>query len=76
MEKQLSQLKPSAKGTIKLIKSSGALKRKLLDMGVIPGSELEVIRVAPLGDPVEVRVKGYNLSLRKEEAKQVTIEVT
>jgi ferrous iron transport protein A len=75
MEKQLSQLKPSVKGTIKLIKSSGALKRKLLDMGVIPGSELEVIRVAPLGDPVEVRVKGYNLSLRKEEAKQVTIEV-
>jgi Fe2+ transport system protein FeoA len=75
MEKQLNEVKPLAKGTIKSIKSSGALKRKLLDMGVVPGSQLEVIRVAPLGDPVEVRIKGYNLSLRKEEAKQVTIEV-
>lgn len=75
MEKQLNELKLLAKGTIKSIKSSGALKRKLLDMGIVPGSQLEVVRVAPLGDPVEVRIKGYNLSLRKEEAKQVTIEV-
>ena len=44
-------------------------------MGIIPGSELEVLRVAPLGDPVEIRIKGYNLSLRKEEAKQVYVEV-
>ena len=75
MEKQLSELKPSDKGIIKLIKSGPTLKRKLLDMGIVPGSQLEVIRVAPFGDPVEVKIKGYNLSLRKEEAKQISIEV-
>ncbi|MDD5725219.1 MAG: FeoA family protein, partial [Candidatus Omnitrophica bacterium] len=51
------------------------LKKKLLDMGIVPGSGIEVLRVAPLGDPVEVRIKGYNLSLRKEEASQISIEV-
>ncbi|MDD5553888.1 MAG: FeoA family protein [Candidatus Omnitrophica bacterium] len=43
-------------------------------MGVGQGCELEVLRVAPLGDPVEVRLRGYNLSLRKEEAKQIFVE--
>ncbi len=73
-EKALSDLKPRDKAKVKRIAEHGQLRRKLLDMGLVPGSELEVLRVAPLGDPVEVRIKGYNLSLRKEEAKQVFIE--
>ncbi|MFA5198930.1 MAG: FeoA family protein [Candidatus Omnitrophota bacterium] len=75
MEKQLHELKPSTKGKIKMIAGGAVLKKKLLDMGIVPGSGIEVLRVAPLGDPVEVRIKGYNLSLRKEEASQISIEV-
>ncbi|MDD5115974.1 MAG: ferrous iron transport protein A [Candidatus Omnitrophica bacterium] len=75
MEKFLHELKPSAKGRIKSVEGGDVLRKKLLDMGVIPGSALEVLRVAPFGDPVEVKVKGYNLFLRKDEAKQVSIEV-
>ncbi len=72
----LSNLKAHSKGKVRQISGHGALKKKLLDMGIIPGSELEVLRVAPLGDPIEIRIKGYNLSLRKEEAKQIQIEVS
>ncbi len=71
----LSDIKAHQKGKVKQITGQGQLKRKLLDMGIIPGTELEVLRVAPLGDPVEVRIKGYNLSLRKEEAGQISVEV-
>jgi len=73
--KALSDLKTCSKGKVKQITGSGQLKRKLLDMGIVPGSELEILRVAPLGDPVEIKIKGYNLSLRKEEARQVYVEV-
>ena len=52
------------------------LRHRLLDMGLVPGSEVEMERVAPLGDPIEVKVKGYNLSLRKEEASGIQVEVT
>jgi len=44
-------------------------------MGVIPGAEVEVERVAPLGDPIEIKIKGYHLSLRKEEAANIYVEV-
>ena len=44
-------------------------------MGVVPGSEIEVVRVAPLGDPVEFKLKGYHLSVRREEAEAVLVEV-
>jgi len=73
--KALNDLKPHDKGKIIKITGRGPLKRRLLDMGIIPGSELEIVRVAPLGYPVEIIIKRYNLSLRKEEAKQVLIEI-
>lgn len=53
----LSDLKACNKGKVKRIIGQGWLKKKLLDMGVVPGSELEVLRVDPLGDPVEIRIK-------------------
>ena len=54
---------------------SGALQQRLLEMGVMEGEEVEVIRLAPLGDPIEILIQGYHLSLRKAEAKLVELEV-
>ena len=74
MEKYLSELKIRDKGKIKGISGEGILKRKLLDMGVVPGSFVEIIKLAPLGDPINVKIKGYHLSLRKEEGNFITVE--
>lgn len=73
--KFISELKPRDKGKIKKIEAEGNLKRRLLDMGIISGSHFEVIKLAPLGDPIDIKIKGYHLSLRKEEARQVQAEV-
>ncbi|WP_194610349.1 FeoA family protein [Clostridium vitabionis] len=54
--------------TVVKIHGSGALKRRIMDMGITKGTEIRVRKVAPLGDPVEVTVRGYELSLRKEDA--------
>ena len=48
----------------------------MMDMGLVPGADVKVLRVAPLGDPIEFSVKGYSLSLRKSEAKTITVEVS
>ncbi len=74
MEK-LSELKAGTKCRVKEVRGSGPVKRRVLDMGIVPRSEIEVIRVAPLGDPVEFKLKGYYLSLRKEEAENIFVEV-
>jgi ferrous iron transport protein A len=72
----LSNLKPGQQGKIlKLDSSIGPIRRRLMDMGVIPGETIKVEKVAPMGDPIEVTVKSYNLSLRKNEAKGIEIEV-
>jgi len=70
----LDRLKPGQQGTIVRVGSVGALRRRIVDMGVVRGTQIEVIKVAPLGDPLEVRVKGYNLSLRKADAAEITVE--
>lgn len=72
----LSTLKPGQKGKIlKLDSSIGPIRRRLMDMGVIPGETVTVEKIAPMGDPIEVTVKSYNLSLRKNEARGIEIEV-
>jgi Fe2+ transport system protein FeoA len=73
--KKLGELKKGDKGKIVKIRGSGNVHRRLMDMGLISGSEIEMQGVAPLGDPIEVKVKGYNLSLRKEEAASIEVEV-
>ena len=73
--KKLSDLSVNKKAKVKQIAVKGQLRRKLLDMGIIPGSSIEVVKLAPLGDPVDVKIKGYHLSLRKEEASQILVEV-
>ena len=62
--------------TVKVVKlhGEGAVKRRIMDMGVTKGVEIYVRKVAPLGDPVEVTVRGYELSLRKEDADMIEVE--
>jgi len=74
--KMLNELKRGEKGKIVKIGGKGGVHRRLLDMGLVSGSDIEMQRVAPLGDPIEIKVKGYNLSLRKEEAASIQVEVT
>ena len=71
----LSQLEPQEKGRIVKVGGGSSIRRRLLDMGVVAGAEVEVQRIAPLGDPVEIRVKGYDLALRKEEAADIQVEI-
>ena len=61
--------------TAKVIKlhGEGALKRRIMDMGITKGAEVYIRKVAPLGDPIEVKVRGYELSLRKEDAQMIEI---
>ena len=71
----LSNLKPGQQGTILRLESSiGPIRRRLMDMGVIPGERIKVEKVAPMGDPIEVTIKGYSLTLRKNEARGIEIE--
>ncbi len=72
----LSKLEPDERGIIIRVGGSGDIRRRLLDMGVVTGTEVEVERVAPLGDPVQIKIKGYDLALRKKEAEKIQVEVT
>ena len=70
----LSTLEPGQKAVILSVKGEPALRRRLIDMGLTKGSGIEVILKAPLGDPIDFKVKGYHLSLRKAEADIILIE--
>ena len=71
----LKDLKPGQKGKVLKINARGETNKRIVEMGVTPGAVVEVERVAPLGDPIDIKVKGYHLSLRKEEADGIEIEV-
>lgn len=73
MNMTLNVLKPGEKGQIVRVGGQGAVRRRIADMGVTKGSFVEVVRVAPLGDPIDVKIKGYHLSLRKEEATDIEV---
>jgi len=72
----LADLKPGQSGEIRKINIAGVLKRRLMDMGVVSGTDVRVEKIAPLGDPIEVRIKSYSLSLRRGEAKNIEVEAT
>jgi ferrous iron transport protein A len=74
VESTLNNLRPGEKARIIKVLSKGTVRRKLMDMGLVPGSEIEVIRTAPLGDPIEFRIKGYSLSIRKQEAVNIVVD--
>lgn len=73
----MKTLKQAAIGdTVKVVKlhGEGAVKRRIMDMGITRGTEVHIHKVAPLGDPVEVTVRGYELSLRKADAEMIEVE--
>ena len=70
----LKDLEIGKSAVIKTVGGSGALRQHFLDMGVIPGAEVTVVKFAPMGDPVEIRIHGYELTLRLAEADQIEIE--
>jgi ferrous iron transport protein A len=72
MKRRLSELKAGERATILDFESS-ELELKLMEMGCLPGEEIIVEQIAPLGDPISVRIAGYSLSLRKNEAKQIVV---
>lgn len=72
--RMLRELKPGEKGKVTKISGAGSVYRRILDMGIVKGAEVEMERVAPLGDPIEVKIKGYHLSLRKGEAANIYVE--
>jgi Fe2+ transport system protein FeoA len=71
----LDDMKPGASGRIVTVAGDARARRRIVDMGVTPGVLVEVKRVAPLGDPIEVRVRGYRLLVRKSEASHITVEM-
>ncbi|WP_053942471.1 FeoA family protein [Kallipyga gabonensis] len=72
--KTLLDLKPGDRAEVVRIHGRGPLKRRFQDMGLIKGSVFEVVKVAPLGDPVEIVIKGYNLTIRKEDGKDIEVK--
>lgn len=69
--KSLKDLKVGEKGRVISVTESGAFRRRLFDMGITPGTEITLLKIAPLGDPLEILVRGYHLSLRKEQAEKI-----
>ena len=61
--------------TVKVVKllENGAVRRRIMDMGITKGTEITIVKVAPLGDPVQMTVRGYELTLRKEDAQKVEV---
>lgn len=72
--KTLKETKIGETVTVKKLNGDGPVKRRIMDMGITKGVEVYVRKVAPLGDPVEVTVRGYELSLRKADAEMVVVE--
>ena len=72
--KSLRELVPVQRGRVVNLGEKGPARRRLMDMGITPGVEIEIVKVAPLGDPIEINLRGYELSLRKSEAEQIKIE--
>ena len=67
----LRELKPGQSGRVEVVGGSGALRQHFLDMGVIPGAEVTLVKLAPMGDPMELRIHGYELTLRLADAQRI-----
>ena len=71
----LKDLSPGQSGRITALHSSGELRYRMLDMGLLPGTLVTVCKVSPFGDPIELKLRGYRLALRAADAKSIEIEV-
>ncbi|HCC35675.1 MAG TPA: ferrous iron transport protein A [Ruminococcaceae bacterium] len=72
----IKDLAPGKSGTVVSVEAKGAVRRRLFDMGLTPGTQVRVRKTAPLGDPIEITLRGYELVLRSAEAKAVKIEAS
>lgn len=70
---KLNELRSGEQGRILSVEGAGALRRRLMDMGLTPGTSVLIRKVAPLGDPVELHLRGYELTLRKDDAASITV---
>ena len=70
----LKEIKPGQTVIVKRLNGEGALKRRIMDMGITKGTEVFVRKAAPLGDPIEVNVRGYELSIRKTDAENIEVQ--
>lgn len=75
MEITADKLKTNQLGIVKSLACTGALRRRIIDMGITPGAEIILRKKAPFGDPIEFNVRGYELSMRKSEAKLIVVLV-
>ena len=76
MIKKLSQFDIGDRGIIKTVSGEGKIRRRLFDMGVTPGADIILRKKAPLGDPLEIKIRGYELTLRNSEAQLIILEVS
>ena len=74
MQMTLDQLKVGGSAVITAVGGKGNLRLRLLDMGLIPRTTVEVFKIAPLGDPIELHLRGYSLTIRKEDAAMITVK--
>ena len=70
----LDRLPVGSTGTIRAVGGEGILRLRLLDMGLLPGTSVTVTKIAPMGDPMELRLRGYTLTIRREDAKNIELE--
>lgn len=69
----LNELKVGQSAIIKNVNGTGALRHRLLELGVTPKATIMIVKMAPLGDPIEIKIRGYELTIRKEEAKLIEV---
>ena len=70
----LKEIKCGQTVKVKKVEATGAIRRRIMDMGITKGSEIYVPKVAPLGDPIEINIRGYELTLRKYDAEMIVVE--
>ncbi len=71
---KMSELKPGDKGVITAVAAQGEVAQRLMDMGLVKGTPFKVLRKAPLGDPLEIKLRGFLLALRLKEAEHISVE--
>ena len=74
MARRLAEMRPGERGRVTEVGDGGDTTRRLMDLGLIRGTTVEVIRAAPLGDPIEVKLRGFMLTLRRADAEHITVD--
>lgn len=69
----INDLKTGSEGTISEVGGEGVLRLRFLDMGLIPGTKVKVTKIAPLGDPIQIMIRGYELTIRRDDAAMISI---